>query len=409
MNDEQARQHASANSAAVPADPFGCWCRDNHAALAPTGHGVLDGLTFAAKDVFDIAGTRTGFGNPDWLASHAPATRTAAAVARLLAAGARLVGRTQTDELTYSLNGENPHYGTPINPAAPARIPGGSSSGSAVAVAAGLVDFALGTDCGGSVRIPASYCGVLGLRPSHGRLSVAGVIPFAPSFDVVGWFARDAEIFEKVGALLCGVPPVTALPERVLFVEDAFALLTHAVRTALGSALERLSALLAPPHSITLSRTGLRSWFEVFRIVQGAEIWAARRDWIAQRVPHIGAAVNERLTWAAALTEREIGAARAEQQRIGAHVRALLTPGTVLCLPTAPRCAPWRGTPPDLAEHEYRAQAMSLLCIAGLAGLPQVSMPLATLDGLPLGLSLIGAPGSDMQLLAVARRLLTAS
>jgi amidase len=183
-------------------DPLNAICRHTHVALAGSGSGPLTGLTFAAKDVFDIAGHRTGNGNPVWLETHPPAERTASAVQRLLDAGARMVGKTHTDDMAYSLNGENVHYGTPVNPVAPGRIPGGSSSGSVAAVAGGLVDFALGTDCGGSVRLPASYCGVYGLRPTHGLVPADGVVPLAPSFDTVGWFARDAALMRRIGEVL---------------------------------------------------------------------------------------------------------------------------------------------------------------------------------------------------------------
>ncbi len=148
--------------------------------LAATGEGPLSGLTFVVKDIIDVAGHRTGCGNPTWLATHPPATVHAVCVEQLLAAGGRAVGKTISDEIAFSLLGENHFYGTPLNPAAPDRIPGGSSSGSASAVACGLADFALGTDTGGSVRVPASNCGLWGLRPSHGFVSVAGVMPFAP-------------------------------------------------------------------------------------------------------------------------------------------------------------------------------------------------------------------------------------
>ena len=167
-----------------------------------TGAGLLDGLTFALKDLIDVAGCRTGAGNPDWLARQSPAERSATVVEKTLAAGATLVGKTITDELAFSLEGRNVHYGSPINPACPDRMCGGSSSGSGVAVAAGLVDFAIGTDTGGSVRVPASFLGVFGFRPSHGAVSLDGVVPFAPSYDTVGWFARDAELLEKVGLVL---------------------------------------------------------------------------------------------------------------------------------------------------------------------------------------------------------------
>lgn len=164
--------------------------------------GPLSGLSFAVKDVFDIKGNTSGAGNPDWLRTHPPAESTAPALLALLQRGAALEGTTQTDELMYSLNGENAHYGTPINPVAPDRIPGGSSSGSAVAAAAGLVDFAIGTDTGGSIRIPSSYCGLYGFRPTHGAVSTEGLIPLAHSFDTVGWMSRDVNILLKTGCVL---------------------------------------------------------------------------------------------------------------------------------------------------------------------------------------------------------------
>jgi len=393
--------------AGLEQDTLGAFCRDCPVDLPPTAAGALSGTRFAVKDVFDLAGLRTGFGNPDWLATHAPATRTASLVERLRATGAHLVGKTITDELTYSLTGENPHYGTPLNSAAPDRIPGGSSSGSAAAVAGGAVDFALGTDCGGSVRIPASYCGLLGLRPTHAALALDGVIPFAPSFDVAGWFARDARLFEVIGSVLFDTPPVSALPRRLVLVEDAFELLAAPVAAALAPALERARELCGDARSLRVSADGLAAWFEVFRTVQGAEIWAERRTWLTTVRPRIGAAVQERLDWAAAISPDSAAAARAAHWRIRAAVRELFDPDEVLCVPTSPRVAPPRDAPMDLLEHDYRKQAMSLLCIAGLAGLPQVSLPLATLDGLPLGLSLIGAAGQDMLLLATARQLLS--
>lgn len=398
----------SGDSPTLPNDPLGAFCRVNHVALAHTGEGVLSGTTFGAKDVFDIAGTRTGFGNPDWLASHPPATETAAVVDALLGSGANLAGRTLTDELTYSLTGENPHYGTPVNPAAPDRIPGGSSNGSASAVAGGLVDFAIGTDCGGSVRLPASYCGISGMRPTHGRVSVHGVIPFAPTFDVVGWFARDAQLLERVGGVLLDEASADTLPARLVVARDAVDLVGSDVQAAFEAGLRPIAKLVAGREERVVSPAGLQHWFEVFRVVQGAEIWAQRRDWIASVRPAIGPGVRERIDWASTITAQDAAAARAEQEAIRSALRTLLAAGEVLCLPTSPRAAPLRSEPASTLENEYRVQAMCLLCIAGLGGLPQVSLPLATIDGLPLGVSLVGAPGSDMQLLALASRVLAA-
>ncbi len=394
------------NARNIPNDPCGAFCRDNHVALGHTGTGVLDGLTFAVKDVFHIAGHATGFGNPDWLETHPPEAVTASTISALLSAGADMVGRTLSDELTYSLSGENYHYGTPLNTFAPDRIPGGSSSGSAAAVAGGLVDFALGTDCGGSVRLPASYCGILGFRPTHGRVAVDGVIPFAPSFDVVGWFARDADSFERVGSVLFDEPPVAAIPRRLFLVQDAFDVLQPGVRDALEPSIDRLAGLIGDRQGRTITEKGLEAWFEVFRVVQGSEIWSNRKAWIEAVKPTIGPGIRERLEWASSIDTTAAAAARETFAGIRDRLRQLLEPGDLLCLPTSPRVAPRKGEPLDKLEVEYRAQAMCLLCIAGLGGLPQVSLPLAEHEGLPMGVSIVGPPGADMQLLALVKTLL---
>ena len=234
-------------------DPVGAFCRHNHVALKGAGDGPLAGLAFGAKDVFHIAGTPTGFGHPAWLATHEPPTETAAAVRRLLDAGADLIGKTHTDEMAYSLTGENVHYGTPVNVRAPDRIPGGSSNGSAAAVAAGLVDFAIGTDCGGSVRLPASYCGILGMRPTVDRVPLDGVIPFGPPFDVAGWFARDADLLEKVGRVLLADDSEPEPPRRLLRATDAFAMVDEAVTGTLERAIEAVAALVGPVEDVTVA------------------------------------------------------------------------------------------------------------------------------------------------------------
>jgi amidase len=381
-----------------PDDPLGAFCRHNHAALPGSGKGSLAGSTFAVKDLFHIEGRRTGFGHPDWLATHPPATRTAEVVRHLLAAGADMVGRTHCDELCYSLTGENVHYGAPVNVNAPGRIPGGSSNGSAAAVAGKLVDFAVGSDCGGSVRIPASYCGILGMRPTWGRIPIDDAVPFGPSFDVAGWFARDAALLEKVGRVLLGDDREAPKPTRLLIARDAFALLDPAVAAALRPPVAALEALLGTGQEIEVSPQGLATWFETFRIIQAAEVWASVGAWVTATNPRLGPGVKERIEWAATVTP----ALRAE---ITARLDALIGPGDILCLPTSPRPAPPLGTPVDKIEVEYRNQAMCLLCISGLAGLPQLSLPMASIDDLPLGLSIIGRRGSDTMLLSLATRL----
>ena len=392
--------------ASAPDDTLGAFCSENHAGLKGRSGGPLEGLTFAAKDVFDVAGSRTGFGNPTWLETHPPAASTAPAVQRLLDAGADMVGKTITDELTYSLSGQNAHYGTPANSAAPGRICGGSSSGSASAVAGGMVDFALGTDCGGSVRLPTSYCGILGIRPSHGRVSLQGVSPFTWSFDVAGWFAREASVFSAVGRILLDDEGELPALRRLLFAEDAFGVVGPEVAEALAPAVGIASDAVGERAEVTVSPDGLTGWFETFRTIQAWEIWYNHAAWITEHKPDFGPGIRERVEWASRVTEVEVEAARARRDAIVQRINGLFGDGDVLCLPTSPRVAPRVDAPADELENRVRAQAMSLLCIAGLAGLPQVSLPLATLDGLPLGLSLVGPRGYDSQLLVLAERIM---
>ena len=368
--------------------------------------GPLDGLRFAAKDIFDIEGHRTGFGNPTWLETHGPARATASAVRALLDAGADLAGKTLTDELAYSLTGENLHYGTPLNPAAPDRVPGGSSSGSASAVAAGLVDFALGTDCGGSVRLPASYCGILGIRPSLGRIPMDGIAPFSATFDVVGWFARDAKRLESVGRTLLPGDEKPSGPGCLVVAADAFELVDPKVREALRPAVDRVAGMIGKARRAKVSSTSLPEWFETFRVIQASEIWANHGEWITRFQPAFGRGIRERMAWASQVTPAEVRQARRTHEEIRGRLNELLDDGDVLCLPSSPRVAPRKNTPTDDLEIRFRHQAMCLLCISGLGGLPQISLPLATLDGLPLGLSLVGARGRDSMLLSLASRLM---
>ncbi len=397
---------APATALLPPNDPINAFCHRNHAALSGAAHGPLAGLTFAVKDCFHIAGVPTGFGQPDWLASQPVPKATANVVQHLLAAGASMTAKAHCDELCYSLTGENVHHGTPANVNAPGRIPGGSSNGSAAAVAGGLVDFAIGTDCGGSVRIPASYCGILGIRPTHGRISLEGAIPFGPSFDVAGWFARDAAILERVGEVLLGPDPTPAAPRRLVLLRDAFDLVEPAVESALRPAVECLRRLLPERVELDMSGSRLADWFEVFKTIQASEVWGNHGAWIQSAKPALGPGIKERMAWASSLQSEAVAEARAARRDIEASVRARLRPSDVLCLPSSPRVAPLLNSPIDKIEVEYREQAMRLLCIAGLNGLPQISLPLASIDSLPLGLSIAGPRGSDRGLLALATSLM---
>jgi amidase len=389
----------------VANDRLGAFCRHTHVEMQGASHGSLLGLKFAVKDIYDVAAHRTGFGNPDWLRTHGPAAQTAPVVQRLLDAGAYLVGKTHTDELTWSLTGENAHYGAPVNVNAPGRISGGSSSGSAAVVAAGVVDFAIGSDTGGSVRLPASFCGILGMRPTHGRIPLDGVCPLAPSFDTCGWFARDAAVFERVGRTLLRDESPAPPPARLLIAHDAFEIAGATVAQALRAALDKVAALVGMPDPVTVGDEPLTRWMDYFRFLQGAEASACHGEWITREKPALGPGVKERFAWAPTVSPEDITRATTRREEIARRMAEMLGERTVIALPSAPGIALLRNSPPKLVD-DLRARALPLLCIAGLARLPQVSLPLAELDGCPLGLSLIAARGNDTLLLELAGRLM---
>lgn len=479
-----------------------------------SGHGALHGLTFTVKDVFAVAGHRSSAGNPDWLRSHGPADSHSAAVRRLLEAGATLRGAAHTDELMYSLGGENYHYGTPVNPHGENRIPGGSSSGSAVAVASGSVDFALGTDTGGSVRVPSAYCGVFGFRPTHGAVSLEGVIPLAPAFDTVGWIAGSTELLLKTGRVLLGAADSGGgaqgresgkkagvqlrsancgcdaqggerreKEEGVLLgsvgssgdacdgenrkrtgvllrsansggdaqsgesrKKEEGVLLGSVDRGDIAQGMEnsmeqsergvvdessgdlRMSRMFFPPEGWALveqdsadylrrgldklqagaslqaaeavvAPEGLKTWMDAFRELQGAEIWATHGEWIGREQPVFGPDIAARFAWAAGLAGADHSPAAMLRSRITQRLRVLLGKDGCLVLPTVPGPAPLRGAGPGQLERS-RSSAMMLSCLAGLAGLPQVTLPVPGPGGLPLGLSVIGGHGQDLRLLS---------
>ncbi|HYF52756.1 MAG TPA: amidase [Salinarimonas sp.] len=389
----------------LPDDPARAFVPYPAAPVPNAPDGPLAGLTLGVKDLFDVAGYPTGCGSPTMLALSGVKTGTAPIVRRLLDAGARFVGKTHTDELAFSLNGRNAHFGTPRNGGAPERIPGGSSSGSASAVSNGLCDVALGTDTGGSVRGPASHCGLFGLRPTHGRVPLAGAHDLAPSFDTCGVFARDAATFRRVGDVLLG-EDADPLPERprILLAADAFALLDEEVRAALAPALSRIEAALGSPERVEAAAGGFETLYWAFRYLQGREAWEVDGAMIERHAPPLGPGVAERFAFARAITDAQV----AEGTRVRAALRerlgGLLAGGAVLVLPTMPDVAP-RLDEPESGLERYRDNALNLLCLSGLSGFPQVTMPLARRLDAPLGISIMGPPGSDLSLLRLAERI----
>ncbi len=363
--------------------------------------GPLSGLRFAAKDLFDVAGHPTGGGNPDWARQNPVPTRHAWAVQALLDAGATLIGKTITDEVSLGILGENPFDGTPLNPAAPGHVAGGSSSGSASAVAQELCEVALGTDTGGSVRVPASFCGLYGIRPTHGRMKLDGMLPQAPSSDTTGWFARDAATFARVSEVLLLEKVAEAPPTRLVIAVDAFGFAEPETAAALAPMLDRLKTLIPDWREEVLAPPGLVAWGRAQRTLQPVEAWETFRAWIERDNPRFAFSVARGLAMGAATPEAERGWAALTRQEVRGRLRHLLPPGTVLAMPTTPFPAPKAGLPlPALGP--IRDQILSLCAMGGLAGHPQVSLPGASVAGRPVGLSLIAARGADTLLLRAA-------
>ncbi|KAG4122567.1 hypothetical protein ERO13_D11G274100v2 [Gossypium hirsutum] len=401
--------------------------------LSPSQHQLpLSGLTFAVKDIFDIEGYVTGFGNPDWARTHSASTSTAPAVMDLLTAGATCLGKTVMDEMAYCMYGVNKHYGTPTNPCAPDRVPGGSSSGSAVAVAAKLVDFSLGTDTGASVRVPASYCGILGFRPSLGAVSTVGVLPMSQSYDTVGWFARDPKILNRIGRVLLHLPDVDPIkPSQIIIAEDCFRLSTiPSDRTVqvLVKSIEKLFGAQCVKHAILGDLVkdkvpslqhfmdkgnedqvddippSLAALSSAMRLLQRYEFKNYHAKWVTKVNPDFGPGISERIWDAIKATGENIDFCHSVRTELRAALTALLGDHGVLALPTTP------GEPPKVQANPatsdiFFSRPFSLLSVAGSSGFCQVSIPLGRYDNVPLAISLVAKHGSDAFLLNLVETL----
>jgi amidase len=382
--------------------------------LSPTGSGPLDGLRFAVKDTIDVAGFKTGCGNLTWRDSHPAAVVHAVCVEQLLHAGARCVGKTISDELALSLLGENHFYGTPLNPRAPDRVPGGSSSGSASAVACGLVDFALGTDTGGSIRVPASNCGIWGFRPSHDSISIAGVNPLAPSFDTVAVLAQSADVLAKVELVLLAGATVSAnKPATIYVIQEAFALADANIQEALTEPLRRLRQIFgnvvreSSLRELVADDAGhsFAKWVDIFCVIQWAEIKSCLGAWIANAKPEFGPEIAGSFQLVDQLDHGRVAEAMQIREQYFRSLNQFLGPEDLLCIPTTPAVAPRKGHPPTRSSSGsgYYPRTLSLTSVAGIGRLPQVSLPIAETSGIPVGLSLLARHGQDSFLLEIAK------
>lgn len=382
------------------------WCDYPHVDVPHTASGPLSGLTLAVKDIFQVAGYPNGWGQPTRLAEAEPDTETQSVVQAMLDAGITIEGKSQCEELCFSLTGINQHYGAPINGAAPDRVTGGSSSGSVSLLSSGIVDVATGSDTGGSVRAPASYCGLIGLRTTHGRISLDRTMPLAPSFDCFGWFAKDAETYRAVGNVVMEPDADTTPLRRLIGCPELDSLLLGDDEyMAYAKACESIEKQFDHERDFVGLPFDLNTAYWAFRNCQSYEAWQALGGWITSRKPDLGPGIKDRFEFGEALTKQEFEKSSGDRLAIRMQLEEMIGDNGLLVLPTVPSCAPLKAESQETLQA-FREQAIMLLCLSGLSGLPQITLPLAEVYGAPMGVSLIGPRGSDQRLIDIAVKML---
>ncbi|KAK3155321.1 hypothetical protein QOZ80_2BG0201730 [Eleusine coracana subsp. coracana] len=390
----------------------------------PAARHLLAGLTFAVSDNFEIEGYVAGFGNPDWKRTHEAAKRTAVAVTMLQKQGATCVGRTVMDELGFGVTGENLHCGTPINSASPSLIPGGSCSGSAVAVSAQLVDFALGTDTVGDVRIPASFCGLLCFRPSYGVVSTLGTITNSQSLDTIGWFARDPRVLHRVGDILLPAAVGGVKQTRqIVFADDCFEFLKisnqktvnaikNAIQTLPGyqppkhinigqyicSNIPSLKEFCEPATKLQEGVSALKALSTVMMLLQRYEFKANHEDWVNTVKPKLGLDISTRVLRAVNFTHDNIKSLYAVRNELRAALKNLLKDTGVLVIPTTAGY-PLKKNSKERLSSGFEDRMYAFVGIAALSGCCEATVPLANHSDHHISLSFVAAHGSDKFLL----------
>ena len=351
------------------------------------------GPRIAVKDLIDMAGLPTTAGSRAVAAAALPATRDAACLTGLRTAiakgAARFAGKVNLHELAYGISGINAAFGTPVNPLDPRRVPGGSSSGSAAAVAFGEADIAYGTDTGGSIRIPAACCGIAGLKTTWGRVPLDGVRPLAPGLDTVGPMARDvAGLVDGMALLEPGFTVASQPPRTVgLLAIDADPVIGDTVGNALRSAGLDVRPVTVPDLAGVISAS---------MTVLDAQAWQTNRDLVATAPELIGDDVRERLLRGAAITAERLSAAQAVIARWLVSLDSLWRQVDLLAAPTL------LGFPPLLDDADTMFKIRGLTSPVNVAGLPAVALPVPVAGPLPASLQLIGRQRDEERLLAAA-------
>ncbi|MGY5781289.1 amidase family protein [Vibrio chemaguriensis] len=383
--------------------------------IEPYFNGALNGLTFAVKDNIDIAQYKTSYGSPSWQNKHKAAIYNALCVDQLLGSGATCLGKTVSDEFTYSLDGENFFFGTPVNPKVPDRIPGGSSSGSASAVACGLVDFAIGTDSAGSIRVPASLCGVYAMRPTMHRISEAGVLPFVPSTSTVGAFANDINVLGDVmQTLLKNECVVSQKIETIYLLEDAFntsdAEVSALVKDSINNLLVNIDANVV---SITLSDIlGEEATLDMLNVnalrpLQTFEFLNTVGNWIEHESPELSPFFAMKYETVRKFDRKSVSDSLRLCERYFRQMFSFIKKDDLVLYPTVPTIAPLKHSLEDMETAlDFYDRTMSITSFSGVGRLPEISIPIANIDNAPVGLSVAAGFYQDEFLISSVKQLL---
>ncbi|KAL8474686.1 hypothetical protein ACS0TY_031215 [Phlomoides rotata] len=389
----------------------------------PKAPHPLTALSFAVSDVFDVEGFVTGFGNPDWSRTHEPAMRTCPVVATLVDGGATCIGKTVVDDMALGVTGENKHYDAPTNPAVPARIPGGASSGAAVAVAAKIADFSLGVDTDGGVRLPAGYCGILGFRPSHGTVSLSGVVPVSGVLDTIGWFAKDPSVLRRVGHVLLQVPYASQRnPRSIVIADDCFQLskvpadrmtqvVIKSIEKLYGRQVLRHENLsdyikLKVPSLHTFNvmqangerKSPIRLLANVMQMLKSHEFRQNHNEWINSVKPTLDPVISAQIPEVLHLTDTDIEKCQTIRSELRAAINSLLKDDGILVIPTSFDLPP-KLNAKEIYSEEYLIRATTLSSLASMSGCCQVAVPLGVHEKCPVSLSLLARHGGDRFLL----------
>ncbi len=402
---------SSALNAYLHVDPEGATAaaRAAGSVLAGGNGGSLCGIPLCVKDVIDVAGMPTTAGAAGWVRNP---SEDAPAVARLRAAGAIIVGKGNTNEFAFGIDGQNPHWGDCHNPVDSSRMSGGSSSGPAAATASGQALGAVGTDTSGSLRVPASFCGLVSVRPTHGLVPTAGVVPLAWSYDTVGPIARtvaDAALLLDVladGAVGSPAQLDGLRGLRIGLVEQFLGDCARPIADAVRGAAERWRAAGAEVLPVEIPR--LENLSALHRTIQFCEAAAAHRSWFADQRDRYGPGVRERIEVGGALPAKDYLLAQRARALVRAEAAAATAGLDALVAPTAPVTAPPLGAEAvdvDSRSLPLRPALLSFTVPLTQPGGPVVAVPLGEEEGMPFGIQILGAPRSEGRLLGIAAEL----